>query len=159
MRTNNSNIRNLIVSVYFVLIVLAIFSAIVFNSFKHLTSNPFLTFVLIVVVFGAIFFVVHRVSRYFEYDSDGMKVVVINKGLLLSDYINYREHIVEFDKERLVAFKFNNYMLYRTLDLYIRDRKGGKRKETFNVTLVPKKKRRYIRQSLGKIIKINANPL
>lgn len=159
MRTNNSNIRNLIVSVYFVLIVLAIFSAIVFNSFKHLTSNPFLTFVLIVVVFAAIFFVVHRVSRYFEYDSDGMKVVVINKGLLLSDYINYREHIVEFDKERLVAFKFNNYMLYRTLDLYIRDRKGGKKKETFNVTLVPKKKRRYIRQSLSKIIKINANPL
>ena len=159
MRTNNSNIRNLIVSVYFVLIVLAIFSAIVFNSFKHLTSNPFLTFVLIVVVFGLIFFVVHRVSRYFEYDSDGMKVVIINKGLLLSDYINYREHIIEFDKDRLVAFKFNNYMLYRTLDLYIRDRKGGKKKETFNVTLVPKKKRRYIRQSLGKIIKMNANPL
>ena len=159
MRTNNSNIRNVIVSVYFVLIVLAIFSAIVFNSFKHLTSNPFLTFVLIVVVFGLIFFVVHRVSRYFEYDSDGMKVVIINKGLLLSDYINYREHVIEFDKDRLVAFKFNNYMLYRTLDLYIRDRKGGKKKETFNVTLLPKKKRRYIRQSLGKIIKMNANPL
>ncbi len=159
MRTNNSNIRNLIVSVYFILVVLAIFSAIVFNSFKHLTSNPFLTFILIVFLFGLIFFVVHRVSRYFEYDSDGMKVVIINKGLLLADHINYREHILEFDKERLVAFKFNNFLLYRTLDIYVRDRKGGKKKETFNVTLLPKKKRRYIRQSLSKMIKMNANPL
>ena len=159
MRTNNSNIRNLIVSVYFILVVLAIFSAIVFSSFRHLTSNPFLTFILILGVFALIFFLVHRVSRYFEYDSDGMKVVIINKGLLMSDYINYREHILEFDKDRLVSFKFNNFFLYRTLDVYVRDRKGGKKKETFNVTLLPKKKRRYIRQSLTKMIKMNANPL
>ncbi len=159
MRTNNAKVRNMIISVYFVLIVFAIFSAIVFSSFRHLTPNPFLTFVLIAVFFALVFFLVHRVSKYFEYDSDGVKVVIINKGLLLSDHLNYREHIIEFNKDRLIAFKFNNYVLYRTLDVYIKDRKGGKKKETFNVTLLPKKKRRYIRQSLSKMIKMNANPL
>lgn len=149
----------MIVSVYFILIVFAIFSAIVFSSFRHLTPNPFLTFVIIVLFFVLMFFFVHRVSRYFEYDSDGVKVVILNKGLLLADHLNYREHMIEFEKERLVAFKFNNFFLYRTLDIVVKDRKGGKKKETFNVTLLPKKKRRYIRQSLSKMIKMNANPL
>lgn len=159
MRTNNSKVRNMIVSVYFILVVFAVVSAILFSSFRHLTSSPILTFAIIILFFAAVFFLVHRVSRYFEYDSDGSKVIVINRGLLLADYANYREHIVEFDKDRLAAFKFNNFLLYRTLDLYIKDRKGGKKKETFNISLVPKKKRRYIRQSLSKMIKMNANPL
>lgn len=159
MRTNNSKVKNIIISVYFILIVLAIFAAFVFSSFRHLTPNPILTFSLVAFFFVIMLFVVHRVSKYFEYDSDGVKVVVINRGLILSEYANYREHILEFDKDRLAAFKFNNFMFFRTLDLYIYDRKGGKKKESFNVTLVPKKKRRYIRQSLSKIVKMNANPL
>ena len=159
MRTNNSNVKNVIVSVYFVLIVMAIMAATLFQAFKHLTPNPFLTFILIVVLFAALFFVVYRISRYFEYDSDGVKVVIINRGLLLTEYLNYREHKLEFDKDRLSAFKFNDYFFYKTMDVYIKDRKGGKKKETFNITLVPHKKRRYIRQSLSKIIKVNANKL
>ena len=159
MRTNNSKVKNVIISVYFVLIVFAIFSAIVFNSFRHLTPNPILTFFIIFIFFAGILFLVHRISRYFEYDSDGVKVVVINRGLILAEYANYREHLLEFDKDKLIAFKLNNYFVYRTIDIYVKDRKGGKRKETFNITLLPKKKRRYIRQSLSKIIKMNANPL
>lgn len=159
MRINNSKVKNIIVSVYFILVLLAIFSAIVFRSFQHLTPYPVLTFILIVVFFAGILFVVHRISRYFEYDSDGIKVIIINRGLILADYANYREKILEFEKDRLATFKFNNYLLYRTLDVYVRDRKGGKKKETFNITLVPKKKRRYIRQSLSKIVKLQANPL
>ncbi|MEO6346569.1 MAG: hypothetical protein ABIO60_01545 [Aquaticitalea sp.] len=159
MRTNNSRVKNIIVSVYFVLIVMAIMAATLFQAFKHLTPNPFLTFVLIVFVFAALFFIVYRISRYFEYDSDGVKVVIVNRGLLLTEYINYREHKVEFDKHRLSAFKFNDYILYKTLDLYIKNREGFKKKETFNVTLMTHKKCRYIRQSLSKIIKANANKL
>ena len=159
MRTNNSEVKNLIISVYFVLVVLAIFSAIVFSSFRHLTPNPFLTFALILLFFAGVFFFVHRVSRYFEYDSDGVQVVIINRGLLLSEHVNYREHILEFDKDKLIAFKFNNYFFYRTLDIHLRSRKSGKKIETFNITLVPKKKRRYIRQSLSKMVKMNSNKL
>lgn len=159
MRTNNSNVKNVIVSVYFVLIVMAILAATLFQAFKHLTPNPLLTFVLIVIGFAALFFLVYRIARYFEYDSDGLKVVIINRGLLLTEYLNYREHKLEFDKERLSTFKFNDYFFYKTLDVYIKNKEGSKKKETFNITLVPHKKRRYIRQSLSKIIKANTNKL
>ncbi|MEZ4802656.1 MAG: hypothetical protein R2797_07755 [Gelidibacter sp.] len=155
MRTNNSKVKNLIISVYFILVVLAIFCAFVFSSFRHLTPNPILTFGLVLLVFAGIFFLVHRVAKYFEYDSDGPKIIIINRGLLLSDYLNYREIKLEFEKERLQGYKFNNYLINNTLDIYVKDRNGGKKKETFNITLVPRKKRRYIRQSLSKIVKSN----
>jgi len=155
MRTNNSKLKNVIISVYFLLILFAIVLATVFSAFSHLSPNPTLTFFILFFGFIGLFLFVHRISKYFEYDSDGIKVVVINKGLLLADYFNYREHKLEFSKENLVAYKFNNYVVYKSLALYIKDRKGHKRKETFNVTLVAKKKRKYIRQSLSKMIKLN----
>jgi hypothetical protein len=158
MRTNNLKVKNIIISVYFVMILLAILASTIFSAFSHLSNNPTLIFLLILLVFIALFFLVHFISKYFEYDSDGIKVVVINKGLLLSDYLNYREHKVEFSKENLMAYKFHNYVIYKTLNLYIKDRKGNKKKETFNVTLVAKKKRKYIRQSLSKMIKLNRKP-
>ena len=155
MRTNNSRVKNIIVSVYFILIVLAILLATVFSAFNHLTSNPALTLFLIVIGFVVLFFMVHHVSKFFEYDSDGVKVVVLNKGLLLSDYLNYREHKMEFSKKDLLGYKFHNYVIYKTLTLYVKNREGHKKKVTFNLTLVAKKKRRYIRQSLSKMIKLN----
>lgn len=158
MRTNNAKVKNIIISVYFILIVLAILLATIFSAFSHLTSNPLLTFLLISLGFLILFFSVHAISKYFEYDSDGVKVILINKGLLLSDYFNYREHQVEFDKSRLAAFKFKNYVLYKSLTLYIKSSNGHTKKETFNVTLVTKKKRRYIGQSLSKMIKNNTKP-
>lgn len=157
MRTNNSKVKNVIVSVYFVLIVMAILASVIFSAFKHLTPNPLFSFMLIILGFVILFLLVHRAAKYFEYDSDGVKVVIINRGLLLSDYFNYREKIFEFDKHRLVAFKFNNYIVSKTLDIYVLDRHGAKKKESFNVTLVPKKKRKYIKQSLIKMVKANVN--
>lgn len=155
MRTNNAKVKNVIVSVYFTLIVLAIVLATLFSAFSHLTPNPTVTFIIVVFGFIGLFLIIHRVSKYFEYDSDGVKVVVINKGLLLSDYLNYREQKLEFDKERLIAFKFHDYFFYRSLTLYVKSSNGTTKKETFNVTLVGKKKRRYIRQSLSKMVKNN----
>ncbi len=159
MRTNNAKVKNTIVSVYFILIILAVLMATVFSAFSDLTPSPILTFLFLFVGFLILFFSVHAVSKYFEYDSDGKKVVLINKGLLLSDYFNYREHQLEFDKSRLMAFKFKNYFVYKSLTLYIKNSKGHTKKETFNVTLVTKKKRRYIRQSLSKMVKHNLKPI
>src|SRR5690606_31905340 len=155
MRTNNSRVKNVIVSVYFTLIVLAMVLSTLFSAFIHVTPNPTITIFVIMVGFVGLFFIIHRISRYFEYDSDGVKVVVINKGLLLSEHFNYRELKLEFNKERLIAFKFHDYFLYRSLTLYVKSSNGSTKKETFNVTLVGKKKRRYIRQSLSKMVKNN----
>ena len=158
MRTNNAKVKNTVVSVYFILIVLAVLLITIFTAFSDLTSSPTLTFLAIFVGFFALFFSVHAASKYFEYDSDGIKVILINRGLLLSNYFNYREHQLELDKSQLITFKFKNYFVYKSLTLYIKNSKGHSKKETFNVTLVSNKKRGYIRRSLSKIIKNNIKP-
>lgn len=158
MRTNNAKVKNTIISVYFILIVLVILLATVFSAFSYLASSSKLTFLSIFIGFLILFFTVHFISRYFEYDSDGKKVYVVNKGLLLSDVFNYRQHELEFNKSRLKAFKFKNYLVYKSLTLYIENSKGLVKKETFNVTLVSRRKRRYIGQSLSKMIKNNTKP-
>lgn len=86
-----------------------------------------------------------------------MKVVITNRGLLLSDQFNYRERQIEFDKADLQGYKFTNYIIYRTLTVYIKDQRGKTLKDSFNITLVSRRKRRYIRQSLSKIVKHNKN--
>ncbi len=155
MRTNNGKVKNIIISVYFILIVLSILLATVFSAFQDLTPNPYLTFFIILGIFVVLFVSVYFVSRYFEYDSDGVKVVLLNRGLLLADHFNYREKKVEFDKEKLVQFKIYNYLLYKQLSIWLKRSTGSKKKYTFNVTLVNRKKRKYIKQSLSKIIKEN----
>jgi hypothetical protein len=159
MRTNNSNVKNTIVSVYFILVVLAIVMATLSRVFSDITSDSAIAMVLVLVGFTLIFFLVHRVSKYFEYDSDGLNVIILNKGLMLSDNFNYREKRIEFAKDNLLAFKFNNFLFYRTLVIYTSNSRGKKIKDTFNVTLLTKKKRRYIRQSLTKIIKLKHKEL
>ena len=155
MRTNNSKVKNTIVSVYFVLIVMVITFLFVFKTFTYGVSNPLVLFIGIALGFVGLFFIVHYVSKFFEYDSDGLKVVVTNRGLLFSDKFNYREHILEFNKKELYAYEFKNWFFYKTLTFYLKDKREKKTKEIFNITLVNRKKRRYIRQSLSKIIKAN----
>lgn len=155
MRTNNEKVKNFIISLYFILVVLAILLATVFSVFKDLTGNTILTYTILILVFVVLFFLVHRISKYFEYDSDGQQVVIINRGLLLADYFNYREHKVEFYRTNLTAFKFRNYVFYKQLAVYHNSNHGHKKKDVFNVTLVPRKKRKYIKQSLSKMIKDN----
>lgn len=155
MRTNNAKVKNVIISTYFILIVVAILMATVFSAFNELTPNPVLTLIIIVVAFLSAFIVVHQISRFFEYDSDGVKVIIINRGLLLSEHFNYREKKIEFDKQDLRAFKFNNYFIYKTLVIQLKTNSGRIKSERFNVTLVGRKKRKYIKQSLSKMIKQN----
>lgn len=155
MRTNNGKVRNVIVSVYFILIVLAIILATVFSAFKDVSNGGWFTFLIFLVGFLGLFFFVHWMAKYFEYDSDGVKVVVVNRGLLLTDYLNYREYKVEFEKSRLVGYKFRNYVFYKSLKLNIKNSSGNIKHAYFNVTLVARKKRKYIRQSLRKMLKEN----
>ena len=151
MRTDNRNVKNTIISIYFLLLVSAILLATVFKTIGVFPTNSMYVFV---GLFIAIIFV-HFVARYFEYDSDGPKLVITNKGLILTDFINYRQKKVEFDKNKLTNYKIDNYFIYKTLVITIRHRNGKVSKDRFNVTLLKRKKLRYVKQSLRKIIKEN----
>ena len=156
MRTNNEKVKSIIIGVYFIMVVLAITSIFLFNAITGLEINPFLLSLVVIVIFGVLFFVVHRVAKYFEYDSDGAKLIVINKGLLLSEKFNYRQHKLEANKNELVGFKINNYLFYKELLLLIKwDGHNSIKKYRFNITLVARKKRKYMKQSLSKMVKLN----
>ena len=155
MRTNNAKVKSIIISVYFIIIICAILWVTLFSTFSNFFENSTWTFITISLVLILAFSITHSVSKYFEYDSDGLKVVIINRGLLLSDVFNYKEHKLEFKKKYLTAYKFTNYSLYKSLKIYVIDRYGHKKMVSFNVSLVNRKKRKYIKQSLTKIIKEN----
>ena len=101
MRTNNSKVKNTIVSVYFIVIVLIIVFATLSRVFTDFTTDTAFIMGGVVIVFIGIFFLVHHISKYFEYDSDGDKIIIVNRGLLLSDRFNYREKRLEIEKHQL----------------------------------------------------------
>ena len=151
MRTDNRNVKATVISVYFVLIVLAVLLATVFQSLEIFVYSNLFLFVgcfVIMIIF-------HYLARHFEYDSDGDKIILLNQGLILADYLNYRKHRLEFSKEQLIGFKIKNFILYKSLVIVIKKQDGRVVKERFNVTLVKRKSLKYIRQSLNKTIKLN----
>ena len=156
MRTNNEKVKGVIIGVYFIMIVLAITAIFVFNAVTGMEVNPLILFLVVIGIFGLLFFLVHRVAKYFEYDSDGAKLIVINKGLLLSERFNYRQHKLECDKSELVGFKMYDFIIYKELVLLIKwSGHETIKRYRFNITLVARKKRKYMKQSLSKMVKLN----
>jgi hypothetical protein len=151
MRTDNRNVKNTIISIYFLLLVAAILSATVFRSYGVFPKASMYVFLGLVFVF----LFVHFIARFFEYDSDGSKLVIINKGLILTDFINYRQKKVEFEKYKLQGYKVHNYFVYKTMVITIAHSNGNTHKEHFNITLLKRKKLKYVKQSLKRIIKEN----
>lgn len=151
MRTDNRNVKNTIISIYFLFLVVAILLATVFRSYGVLPESSLYVFLGLFVFF----ILVHFIARYFEYDSDGPKLVITNKGLILTEFINYRQNKVEFAKHKLVGYKIHNYLVYKILVVSIKRSNVKIYKERFNITLLKRKKMKYVRQSLKRIIKLN----
>ncbi|MBF8149583.1 hypothetical protein ITJ86_06715 [Winogradskyella sp. F6397] len=151
MRTDNRDIKNTIISIYFILIIAAVLLATVFQSYNLVEGSSL--YVLIGLLVAVV--VVHFVARFFEYDSDGAKVIITNSGLIVADFFNYRENKIEVAREKISGYKINNYFLYKSLVVYTTLSNGKIAKESFNITLLKRKKVKYVRQSLRKIIKEN----
>ncbi len=155
MRINNSKIRNTILTAYFLLLFVVIISMLVFGLFRNWISNTTLEWILIMGFFLGLFMALYSVAKYFEYDSDGDVLVIINKGLIVSEFVNYREKIVEIPKRKLLYYKLKDYGIYKSLNLYIRSGKNRQKRIKFNVSLVPNRKLRYLKMSLDKIVRNN----
>jgi hypothetical protein len=151
MRADNRNVKNTIISIYFLLLVFIILWATVFRSFGMFPESSLFVFLAILLV--AVVF--HFVARYFEYDTDGVKIVIINKGLILTEFINYRQNKIEVAKHKLIGFKIHDYVIYKTLVISLKNSEGHIYYERFNITLLKRKKLKYIKQSLRRMIKKN----
>ena len=155
MRINNAKVKNTILTAYFLLLFAAILNMLVFGLFRSWIKNTNLEWGLIIGFFVIVFVVLYSIAKYFEYDSDGDVLVIINKGLIVSEFVNYREKIAEFPKKKLLYYKLKDYGIYKSLNLYIRSGENRQKRIKFNVTLVPKRKLRYLKMSLDKVVKQN----
>lgn len=128
---------------------------LVFGLFNEWLHNKTLEYILFLITFAVLFLVLHRAAKYFEYDSDGETLTIINKGLILSEFLNYRQKKAELPKEKLLYYKLNNYIIYKSLNLYIRSGENRQKRLKFNVTLVKPKKLKFLKMSLSKVVKQN----
>jgi hypothetical protein len=134
-----------------VLMVFAILLATVFKSLEVFVDSTFFVFLGVFIVLVLF----HSIAGYFEYDSDGTKIVVINRGLILTEYVDYRQNKLEFTRNQLVGFKIKNFIIYKSLVLLVKNYEGQQTKERFNITLLKRKNLKYVKQSLNKIMKEN----
>ncbi|MBC8755089.1 hypothetical protein H2O64_10425 [Kordia sp. YSTF-M3] len=98
---------------------------------------------------------VYSTAKYFEFDSDGNVLTFINKGLFISNFINYRERRAEFPKEKLKRYRIQNYIIFSTLYIYVRSRSNKTKRVHFNISLLSGRKKKALKKSLDKVIKHN----
>lgn len=155
MRFNNQKAKSSVVTLYFVFAVLFVFATVFFDAIKSFIGGGRMRYIFLFSGLGIVLFFAHKVCKYFEYDSEGNILVIVNKGIMLSDFFNYRENRAELPKKKLLYFKLNNYGIYKSLNLYFKTHGDKQKRLKFNVTLVSNKKLKYLKQSLDKVVKQN----
>lgn len=154
MRFDNAKSKKWIPFVYFFILIgsiLILMYVFFFREESHSLSSwysiPILLLLFLLVVYSS--------AKYFEFDSDGNVLTFINKGLFISDFINYREHRAEFPKEKLKRYRIQNYIIYSRLYIYVRSRSNKTKRVHFNISLLSRRKKEALKKSLDKVIKQN----
>lgn len=100
---------------------------------------------------------IYAKASYFKYDSSGQKLRLQNKKALYRFYLKRKNVDIEFDKVRLKRYKITNYLIYKSLTLYV---SGSKNKETlekisFDITFLTPKKTKMLKMSLDNALNSN----
>jgi len=154
MRFDNAKSKKWIPFLYFFLGIGGILGILYFFFFRE-DYNQLRIWYSIPVLFTILVGVIYSSAKYFEFDSDGNVLTFINKGLFISNFINYRENRAEFPKEKLKRYRIQNYIIYCRLYIYVRSRSNKTKRIHFNITLLSKSKKRALKKSLDKVLKHN----
>lgn len=156
MKFKNRKETKVVPSVY--IIVLAVFITNTFASIelKH-DDIPFNYSSLIpsgvALLIGLYIFIV---GRSFEFDSDGETLNFKSNGLLVSNFLHYRDQRTEVPKSKLKGFRVENYFFYKRLHIFINSRNSqGFRHYKYNITLLTGNKTRLLKTSLAKVLEKN----
>ncbi len=134
--------------------MLAFFTYHFFVVNTTVLNNYQLTILLICYL---VFFVYWYINaKYIEYDSKGLGVVFVTKGIVLNDISNYREQRIEIPKNKLTNYKLVNRVLYKKVYLYIKGSSGIK-KVGINISFLKTHKVKALRASLDKIVRENSS--
>ncbi|MFD0962503.1 hypothetical protein [Pseudofulvibacter geojedonensis] len=134
-----------------ILIGYYLYKVIVLNdSISNIDSIILVVSLLLLLIYW------HQKATYFEYDSTGLGLVIIRKGILLSEYNNYREQRIEIPKTKLYKFGYSNYFFSKKIHLYIKSNNTVK-KTSVDVTLLSNKKIKALKASLNKVVRENSS--
>lgn len=154
MRLTNYSNTKIIPGIYYFSIVL--FFLIVFLNYQfdqllfRSTTSYYASLITITILLGYVYFC----WKYFEYDGGGEVVVLINKGIILSKFLNYRGTTLEIKRGNITHYKIYNFIIYKRLKVFYTKNKKSYHAHC-NITFVSKRKINYLRQSLNKIISKN----
>ncbi|QHI35067.1 hypothetical protein IMCC3317_04130 [Kordia antarctica] len=154
MRFDNAKSKKWIPFLYFFLGIGGILVILYFFFFRE-DHNQIKIWYSIPVLFVVVVGIIYSSAKYFEFDSDGSVLTFINKGLFISNFINYREHRAEFPKEKLKRYRIQNYILFSYLYVYVKSRSNKTKRVHFNISLLSSGKKRALKKSLDKVIKHN----
>lgn len=118
----------------------------------QLSSSSFLLATVVLII---AFLYWYQKAKYFEYDSTGLGLVLISRGILVSDYTNYREQRIEIPKTKLHKFKVRKNPISKKLCLYIKSTNGIK-KTSVDITLLSNNRIKALEASLHKVIEQNS---
>lgn len=154
MRLTNSNYTKIIPGIYYFSTVL-FFLIIILNT--QFENQLFQNRITLYVALGCILTIqlyIYFIWKYVEYDGGGEVLVLVNRGVILSKFFNYRTHTVEINRYQLHSYKIYNFIVYKRLIVYHYKNKR-KYKNHINITFVSPRKIKYLSQSLNKIIANN----
>lgn len=130
-----------------------LFLIIIFLNQQHgsqiFSSDKYYYLSLIVVCFWLVY--IYLAGKYFEYDSEGSLVSLLNKGVILSEFVSYRTKIYEINKEKIKTYNICNTLFYRRLNVFYLSKTITK-EAGVNISLLSPKKTRFLKLSLDKII-------
>lgn len=154
MRFNNARLKKWIPFLYFFLVLGGIVT-ILYALFFQDELNKLKWWYIISGALILLFVAVYSSAKYFEFDSDGNVFTFINKGLFVSNFINYREKRAEFPKEKLARYRIKNYLIFCKIYIYIKSRDNKIKRLSFNISLLSLRKRKALKKSLDKVLKQN----
>lgn len=134
-----------------ILLLLAILFFLFLLLEKRLNTAQFYKLCGLVLI--SIIYIFAR-ADYFLYDSYGNILRFKYLKTMGRFYLRAKKRQLEFDKARLKQYKLNNYIVHKTLVLYIYSLKRKKRykKITLNITFLSHKKTILLRKSLDKVV-------
>ncbi|MHA6280557.1 hypothetical protein ACXYMT_10285 [Salinimicrobium sp. CAU 1759] len=156
MKFNNRKETGVIPSIYIIVVAVFITNAFASVELKY-DDVPFNYSSLIpnaiALLIGIYIFIV---GKTFEFDSDGETINFKSNGVLVSQFMHYREQRTEVPKSKLKDFRIENYFFYKRLHIFIHSRNSrGYRHYKYNITFLTGKKVKSLKMSLAKILEKN----
>lgn len=158
MRLSNRKLVRYLPGVYYFSVILILSLVFLYIQLGHqlFPSKTYYYGGLSILSVGLVY--TYFAAKYFEYDSEGSLVSLVNKGSILSEFINYRTRVWEIKKCDIKSFKIVNLLIYKVIYIHYSS-KTSKGHVRANISLLNARQRKLLKLSLERIIAKNQSNL